>query len=61
MTDLLTTLPANEANSTDPLYIKCKEAVRRMIELLQRDDGGSQEMNKNRHEVLLAAYEHMAI
>jgi hypothetical protein len=60
MTDLLATLPATDGNSHDPLYAKCKEAVRKMIDLLQRNRG-SQEMNKNRHEVLLAAYEHVAI
>lgn len=60
MTDLLATLPANEANSKDQLYTKCKEAVRRMIDLLQRQ-GGSQEMNKHRHGALLTAYEHVAI
>ncbi|CAC9894340.1 unnamed protein product, partial [Aureobasidium pullulans] len=60
MTDLLATLQASEQNSRDPLYTKCKEAVRQMIDLLQRQ-GGSQEMNKHRHGALLAAYEHVAI
>ncbi|KAG9531231.1 hypothetical protein KCU93_g1974, partial [Aureobasidium melanogenum] len=60
MTDLLATLPANEANSKDQLFAKCKEAVRRMIDLLQRQ-GGSQEMNKHRHGALLTAYEHVTI
>ena len=60
MTDLLNSLPATEANIRDPLFAKCKEDVRKMIDLMQRD-GGSLEMNKNRHEVLLAAYEHMNI
>ncbi|KEQ59035.1 uncharacterized protein M437DRAFT_58098 [Aureobasidium melanogenum CBS 110374] len=60
MTDLLATLPANETNSKDQLFTKCKEAVRRMIEVLQRQ-GGSQEMNKHRHGALLTAYEHVTI
>ncbi|KAG9683831.1 hypothetical protein KCU95_g5127, partial [Aureobasidium melanogenum] len=60
MTDLLATLPANETNSKDQLFTKCKEAVRRMIEILQRQ-GGSQEMNKHRHGALLTAYEHVTI
>lgn len=58
--DLLSNPPTADSNMADAFYIKCKDDVYRMMDLLDRHRG-SPEMKKNRRDVLQAAYERMVI
>ncbi|GAB7349076.1 hypothetical protein MBLNU459_g8035t1 [Dothideomycetes sp. NU459] len=58
--DMLSSAPEAEAGVADAFYMKCKEDVHRMMDLLDRHRG-SPEMKKTRREVLQAAYERMLV
>ncbi|KAL1305409.1 hypothetical protein AAFC00_002296 [Neodothiora populina] len=57
--DLLTAKQDGQTvDKTDPLYVKCKDDVHRMLDLVDRSRG-SVEMKKTRRSVLQTAYERM--